>query len=316
MFRLRKTKEADGWRAVTFQAGEVRAAHVCRPAGAAPVVTMVAAEANPDNDPAGALARLARNWQGQRHACTTALDAADYHFLPVEAPNVPATELKSAIAWTVASMIDINKEESTIDVLSIPHARDSAQRARGMYAVVARTELANDYHRRFQSARLALKAIDIPEMAQRNLASLLETEGHAVGLISFDDAGSLLTITSGGELCLARRLGLTAAQVSEPDAAARAGYQERLALEIQRSLDHFNRQFTWSTVSLLAVAPFGASDGGLPAFLADNLDTRVEPFRLDKVLDISRTPELNEASVQHRFFLALGLALRHEEKAL
>lgn len=316
MFQLRKTKEVDGWRAVTFQAGEVRAAHVYRPADAAPVVALVASEMDQGNAPSEALVRLARNWQGQRHACTTALDAADYHFLPVEAPNVPATELKAAIAWTVASMIDINKEESTFDVLSIPHGKDSAQRARGMYAVVAHNELANEYHRRFQAARLTLKAIDIPEMAQRNLATLLETEGHAVGLISFDATGSLLTITCSGELCLARRLDLTAGQIGHPDPGVRADYHERVALEIQRSLDHFNRQFTWTTVSLLAVAPFGENDGGLVAFLADNLDTKVEPFRLDKVLDISRVPELKDPSAQYRFLLALGLALRHEEKAL
>lgn len=301
---------------MAFRAGEVCAAHIYRPAGAAPIVAMVASEADQGNAPSDALIRLARNWQGQQNACTTALDATDYHFLPVEAPNVPATELKSAIAWTVASMIDINKEESTIDVLTIPHGKDSAQRARGMYAVVARTELINDYHRRFQAARLTLKAIDIPEMAQRNLGALLETDGHAVGLISFDAAGSLLTITSGGELCLARRLDLTAGQMGHVDAAVRAGHHERVALEIQRSLDHFNRQFTWTTVSLLAVAPFGANDGGLVAFLADNLDTRVEPLRLDKVLDLSRVPELTDPSAQHRFLLALGLALRHEEKAL
>nr|WP_217344039.1 agglutinin biogenesis protein MshI [Noviherbaspirillum sp. L7-7A]MBV0878142.1 agglutinin biogenesis protein MshI [Noviherbaspirillum sp. L7-7A] len=316
MFRLRKTKEMDGWRAVTFQAGEVRAAHVYRPAGAAPVVAMIASEMDQSNAPSEALARLARNWQGQRHACTTALNAADYHFLPVEAPNVPATELKSAIAWTVASMIDINKEENTIDVLSIPSSKETTQRARGMYAVVAHTELANEYHRHFQAARLTLKAIDIPEMAQRNLAALLENEGHAAGLISFDTTGSLLTITSGGELCLARRLDLTADQIGHPDPAVRAHHHERVALEIQRSLDHFNRQFNWTTVSLLAVAPFGDDDGGLVTFLADNLDTRVEPFRLDKVLDISRVPELKDLTTQHRFLLALGLALRHEEKAL
>jgi MSHA biogenesis protein MshI len=316
MFRLRKTKEADGWRAVTFQEGEVRAAHVYRPAGMAPVVNMVASEPDQGNAPSDALVRLARNWQGQRHACTTALDAADYHFLPVEAPNVPATELKSAIAWTVASMIDINKEESTIDVLSIPHSKDSVQRARGMYAVVTRTELANDYHRRFQTARLTLKAIDIPEMAQRNLATLLETGGQAVALISFDAAGSLLTMTSGGELCLARRLDLTAAQMRHPDLTQRAAHHERVALEFQRSLDHFNRQFTWTTVSMLAVAPFGEDDGGLAAFLADNLDTRVESFSLDKVLDLSRVPELKTPADQYRFLLALGLALRHEEKTL
>lgn len=316
MFRLRKTKEIDGWRAVTFQAGEIHVAHICRPAGKKPVVTMIASEPDQGNAPSEALIRLSKDWQNQGHACTTALDARDYHFLPVDAPNVPATELKSAISWTVASMIDINREESTIDVLSIPHGKDSMQRPRGMYAVVTSTELANEYHRRFQAARLQLKAIDIPEMAQRNLAALLETEGHAVALISFDATGTLLTITTGGELCLARRLDTTSGQIHHADASQRAMHHERVALEIQRSLDHFNRQFTWTTVSLLAVAPFETNDDALIAFLADNLDVKVEAFRLETVLDISQVPELKQSAVQFRFFSALGLALRHEEKAL
>jgi MSHA biogenesis protein MshI len=316
MFRLRKTKEMDGWRAVTFQAGEIRVAHVCRPAGTKPVVTMIASEADQDNSPSEALLRLSKDWQSQRHACTTALDANDYRFLPVDAPNVPATELKAAISWTVAGMIDINKEDSTIDVLSIPYSKDSMQRPRGMYAVVTSTELANEYHRRFQAARLQLRAIDIPEMGQRNLAALVETEGHALALISFNAADSLLTITAGGELCLARRLDANSGQIHHPDASQRAMHHERVALEIQRSLDHFSRQFNWITVSLLAVAPSEKDNAALVAFLAENLDVKVEAFRLDTVLDISQVPELREPAVQFKFFSALGLALRHEEKAL
>lgn len=313
---FRKTTETKGWRAVHFAEDEVRACHIERPPSGKPIVVMAASEALNGETHAAALARLARDWQGRAWACTTALDAANYHFLPVEAPNVPAAELKAAISWTVTDMIDFRNDEATIDVLSIPGPKDGAQRARPMYAVVARTELANEMHRRFESAKLPLQAIDVPEMAQRNLAALLERDARAIALISFDAKGSLLTFSAGGELLLARRINVAAAELAVDDAARRIDTQERVALEVQRSLDHFQRQFAWLGLAGLAVAPIGDDDRGLIAALRDNLDIGVEPLALDQALDLSRTPQLLAPAMQSRFLMPLGLALRHEETVL
>jgi MSHA biogenesis protein MshI len=301
---------------VTLQGAEALAAHIHRQAGGQPVVSMVASTPINGSAPSEALGRLARDWQGKQYACTTALDAQNYHFLPVDAPKVPATELKAAIAWTVTNMIDFSNEEATIDVLSVPFNKDAPQRARTMYAVVARTELANEIQRYFQSAKLLLKVIDIPEMAQRNIAALLETEGRGIALISFDAAGGLLTFTCGGELYLTRRLDITAQQILGADLEQRRTCQERVALEIQRSLDHFSRQFNWVGVKQLVVAPLGDDDGGLVTYLADNLETQVQSLNLETILDLSRVPELKSLATQQKYFITLGLALRHEEKVL
>lgn len=311
-----RSKELGGWRAVSFTGGEVLAAHVHRSSDGAPIVSMIAAEPENGAAPTEVLGRLAKSWQGQNNACTTLVRFGSYEFLPVDAPNVPAAELKSAIAWTVKSMIDFSNEEAIIDVLSVPHDKSSSQRARSMYAVVARATLANDIQRCFQEAKLPLQVIDIPEMAQRNIAALLESEGRALALVAFDADGGLLTLTSGGELFLARRIGVTAQQLLASKLEERTAWQEAVALEIQRSLDHFGRQFSWVGMERLLVAPLGDTDGGLVEFLAANLDTPVAALDLATVLDVTRVPELNSLQTQQKYFTTLGLALRHEEKVL
>lgn len=313
---FRRSKAIDGWRAVSFQGGDALVVHVERPSSGGPVVSMIACEPMNGAPPTEVLDRLAKLWQGENHACTTAVNSGSYEFLPVDAPNVPAAELKSAIAWTVTSMIDFSSEEATIDILSVPYDKTSSQRSRAMYAVVTRSKLASDIQRCFQDAKLSLKVIDIPEMAQRNVAGLLETEGSALALVSFDAVGGLLTFTSGGELFLARRIPVTAQQLLDIAPELRERHQEVVALEIQRSLDHFGREFSWVGLDRLLVAPIGDDHGGLVEYLAANLDTPVDALNLESILDISRVPELKSLRAQQKYFMTLGLALRHEEKVL
>jgi MSHA biogenesis protein MshI len=311
-----RSKEIDGWHAVSFQGGDALAVHVRRPSSGKPVVSMIASEPMDGAPPTEVLGRLAKSWQGQKHACTTVVNSDSYEFLPVDAPHVPPAELKSAIAWTVTSLIDFSNEEATIDVLSVPHDQANAHRPRAMYAVVTRAKLSNDIQRCFQDAKLSLKVIDIPEMAQRNVAGLLETEGRALALLSFDAGGGLLTFTSGGELYLARRIPITPQQLLDSAPESRERYQEDVALEIQRSIDHFGREFSWVGLDCLLVAPIGDDHGGLVDYLSANISTPVAALNLESIFDMSRVPELKSLRAQEKYFMTLGLALRHEEKVL
>jgi MSHA biogenesis protein MshI len=83
---------------------------------------------------------------------------------------------------------------------------------------------------------------------------------------------------------------------------------------VQRSLDHFDRQFHFLTLAGLVLAPSGVS--GLEEYLAGNLYTPVSTMNLADVLDLDGVPELADAAGQQRFFVALGASLRHEEKVL
>jgi MSHA biogenesis protein MshI len=148
-------------------------------------------------------------------------------------------------------------------------------------------------------------------MAQRNISALLETDGRGLAMLSFDADGGLLTITYKAELYLSRRIDVTLEQLLERDSDRQQVHFDKITLELQRSLDHFDRQFHYVNVLKLLLAPTGAE--GLHEHLSSNLYMPVEAMTLDDVFDLSQAPALQDTAQQQRFFLTLGAALRHEE---
>jgi MSHA biogenesis protein MshI len=124
----------------------------------------------------------------------------------------------------------------------------------------------------------------------------------------------LLTITFGGELYLARRLEITSGQLQDANETSRQQYLERVELEVQRSMDYFDRQFHHITLGRMIVSiPMGS---GLLRMLADNFGLPVEALDLSQVLDISAAPALLENEFLTEALPAVGAALRQERRAL
>jgi MSHA biogenesis protein MshI len=130
-------------------------------------------------------------------------------------------------------------------------------------------------------------------------------------MLSFDADGGLLTITYKAELYLSRRIDVTLEQLLERDSDRQHAHFDKITLELQRSLDHFDRQFSFVNVLKLLLAPTGAE--GLHEHLAEHLYMPVEAMTLDDVFDLGKYPELQDVRQQQRFLLTLGAALRHEE---
>lgn len=255
------------------------------------------------------LERAAKDLGFGRHQCLVLLAPADYQMLLVEAPNVPAVELKTAVRWRIKDMLDYHVQDATIDVLDIP-VPASGGRAHSMYAVAARNEVIQACVERFSAAHVPLSVIDIPETAQRNIATLVEPPERGVALLYVDRSQSLLTVTFHGELYLARRIDIGLEQLD--DAAGDA--MNRLLLELQRSFDHLERQFAFAAPAKLVVAPT-PSPTGLRSHLAQNLDIPVEELRLAEILELAEGVSL-EGEAAWRLFHVLGAALRHEAKTL
>jgi MSHA biogenesis protein MshI len=207
-------------------------------------------------------------------------------------------------------------DDATIDVLDVPVDKDAPVRTRSMYAVAARNQMIEQRQALFADARIPLVAIDIPDLAQRNISALLEPEGRGIALLSFDNDGGLLTITYGGELYLSRRIDVTLPQLTQTAEDGVANLFDKITLELQRSLDHFDRQYHFITLSKLMLAPLEGQAQRLQDYLASNLYTPVESFRLDTVLDIAKVPDLNTVGMQQQYFFTLGAALRLEETVL
>jgi MSHA biogenesis protein MshI len=308
----RKGKKKVGWLALAPGAAGVCAAVVQRRPDGKPAVLAAAYHPCARADAGAMLARIGKELDGDAHHCSSLLEAGEYQLLSVEAPNVPAAELKTAVGWRLKDMIDFPVTDATIDVLDIPVATNGTTHNHQVFAVAARNSLIEAHQDLYAAAKVALEAIDIPETAQRNISALLEPEGRGLAMLAFDERGGLLTVTFGGELYLARRIDITLAQVEGP-ADQRQALYDRIVLELQRSLDNFERQFHYVAVSKLVIAPTGSSS--LHDFLAANLYLPVEPLDLASVLDLDGVPELRDAAQQARFFTVLGGALREGSAA-
>jgi MSHA biogenesis protein MshI len=238
----------------------------------------------------------------------TLLAPQEYQFVAVDAPEVPEAELKSALKWRLKDIIGYPIEEAVFDFLSIPSPAPGGGRARSILSAVARSDLLRHRVADFDHARFRLAVIDVPETAQRNIAALFEEEGRGTASLYFDETGGLLTISCRGELYHARRFDITSAAIAEASGLAREDLFNRILLEMQRTIDNFERQFSSVALTKILVGP-EQDDSGLADFLRSNLAVSVESLALEDVLDFA-PGALPARETQWRLFHLFGCALR------
>lgn len=291
--------------------GRIDVAEALRLPGARPQLLRCASFERPDEDRDGLL-RLRKSLRLDRARCTTLMRAGGYQLFLLEAPVVPAQELRQAMRWRVKDLIDFPVEAATVEVIDIPGDERALARSRWVLAVVARTSIVADYVQPFLAAGIALEAVDVTELAQRNVAALFEEDGRGVALLAFDESGGLLTVTRDGELYVARRIELALGDARRLPDGERTALLERVVLELQRSIDHCERQFSYVPLARLVLAlPFDVP--GLAEALHENLGLPVEPMDLAQRIDLAAVPELRAPVRQAQMLATIGAALREEQ---
>jgi MSHA biogenesis protein MshI len=307
-----KKKTQPGWMAISTDTDAIRLAHIERPTQGKPKVDHWGI-VTPAGSNGGELQDAAKEHELGLYRCATLLHPAEYQLLMVDAPNVPREELKAAIRWRVKDLLEYHIDDATMDVLDIPVDKDAAGKSHYMYAVAAKNETVRAQIAQFERAQIALQVIDIPETAQRNIAQLYETANRGIGMLTFDGAGGLFTLSFEGELYLARRLDISWSQLVSAPETQRQAYFERIGVELQRSLDHFERQYHDITLSELLLGPM-PEDIGLVAFLSSQLYLPLRQINLADALEFVGTDM--GVDQQWQLFHVLGAALRVEAKAL
>lgn len=296
---------------VNFRSDRIDLAHVRpSPAGRPEVVSL--ASFRKEGRPEEALARLRKELRLASYRCVTLLGPGEYQMLSVDAPNVPAEELRDAVRWRIKDMIDYPVQSATLDVLDIPVDGAPPGRPKSLFVVVASNEVIGARMALFEQAGVPLDAIDVPETAQRNIAALFESDNRGLALLHFDEQGGLLTFTHRGELYASRRIEITLEQLAQADVGRRGQLLDRIALELQRSPDNFDRQYSHIPLAKLLVAPLPDMSEAL-AFLAANLYAPVEELKLVEGMDCTAVPDLNLPLRQSQWLQTLGAALRPQE---
>lgn len=298
-------KVEEGWMALISRGQRLDIAHVIIPSTGRPQIQAFESFAVAADEP-DALLRLCQARELKRFRSTTLLAQSDYRILQVESPAVPSEERLQALRWRLKDAVDFSVDTAALGIADIP---SEGGRQANVFAIAAPVEVIGGHMGRFQQAKMPLAAIDVPEMAVRNVAALFEEANRGLAFLMLNEDESLLVITYHGELCLSRRIEMSALAVSPDDQERRLQMRERLALELQRTLDNFDRQFGFISVSRLVVATEKDS-AGLTAALAENLYIPVLAMDLGEVADFAAVPELQQPERQAQGVLAIGAALR------
>jgi len=307
---LGSAKRKPGWLCINLMPDRVDVSHVLAQGKARPEV-LLCDSYRKEGDDVATLKRLRRDLGLGSYRCTTLLKTGDYQVVQVDAPNVPAAEMKIAVSWKLKDLIDFPVETATVDAITIPQGAGGGGRNPQALAVAARSDLIAATVKPFNDADIPLEVIDIPELAQRNVAHFFEEESRGLALLAFNAGGGLLTFTCDGELYQYRNIDQTLASFADIDAEQRQQLYERIVLELQRSLDGFDRQFHHVAVSKVVLAPVpGAED--LQEYLASNLGVPVTLLDLSQVMDFPGIPELREPVHQSQSLQIIGAAMREE----
>ncbi len=294
-----------GWMSIVRHDDRIDLAHVIRPLGQRLEIRLCDSFHIEKNE-ADALSRLGQSRGLKRYRCAALLDESEYRLVQLEAPTVPPEERVQALRWRLKDVVDFPVDGAAIDIVDIP--TEGARQA-NVFAVVAPATVIGERMALFHGKKVPLAAIDIPEMAVRNVAALFEEANRGLAFLALTQGDGLLTITYRGELYLSRRIEIAASALAQADDERRGQMLERLALELQRTLDNFDRQYGFISVSRLLIASeFDCA--GTAATLAQNLYLPVQAADLATVLDFAALPELRSADRQAQSLLAIGAALR------
>jgi len=296
--------------AVVFETKTIGVARVEKRRDAKPLVRLCEFFDRSSSHDKETLKRLDGRLKLRRHRLTTLLHHGRYQMLQVDAPAGDPAEARDIVRWRIKEMVDFPIEKAGIDLLPVPPV---GSRTPQPWAVVASHDVLRPIIHLFQDARLPLAAIDIPELAQRNVSALFEQENRGLALLAFDEEGGRLTLTWQGELYASRRVEVNRSTLAEANDSL-GGIFERVLLDVQRSLDNFERNFSAIAISRLLLAPLPEN----PAFvdyLRSNLYQPVAVLDLAEVLDLGEVPALTDARLQALALPLIGAALRDEEAA-
>lgn len=306
MTRFLKRKTHQRWLAVVLSEERADFIGIRREVGQRPQV-LLAESIERRGDDTVTLNTLRKPLRLMDYRCTTVLSPGEYQLIQVPSIPGPVEETREMMRWKLKDQVEFPVESASIDLLPIPGFGKSKQ----MYAALASGVAVASRVQTFQSAKVPLTAIDLPELSQRNLAALFDEPGRGLATLIFDDDEGLLTFTQGGELLLARRIECSARQLLRADPEQRDALYERIALNVQRSLDGFDRSDAAVTLSRLMVAAIPGLDGFI-AYLGENISLPVVAMNLATALDFGAMPGMLDPQRQFQSLRALGAALRVE----
>lgn len=208
-------------------------------------------------DPVGGLDQVLSRLREQSDAlgvgdtpCNVVLAPELYSLSLVERPPVPDEELREAVRWRLQENLEFPPDQAAIDAFSLP---ESASRDRNMVFVVAmHQQMLKRLLDAVHGAGLHPQCVDVTELSLRNVTHGLYPEPDwSVGLLRLTAGSGVINVCRGEELFLSRRISGIPAELSE---TAWEEFNDRLLLQVQRSIDYYESAMNQPPCNALIVA--------------------------------------------------------------
>jgi MSHA biogenesis protein MshI len=236
-------------------------------------------------------------------ACNAVIPSSGYSLLLSDAPKVEDAELADAMRWKIKDLIEFPVEDAVIDVFRLP---EDARRGDTpmVYVAVARRSLVEHIIGMLDSIGLKLDSIDIIDLALRNLSLLCPKEQHGLAMVQLSSGTGNLNVIRGQQLYLSRRF----------DIDFQGGLLDplpvnALTLELQRSLDYYERQMDQESPSSIYICGDGVSVDKVSDTMRSSLAGELKVLPLGELMTLpDGCDELSLTSC----IGAIGGALRNE----
>lgn len=243
------------------------------------------------------------------------LERSQYRVVPTEAPDVPRPDWAAALRWKIKDLVNFEISDAALDVLEIPN---DAQLRRPPTAMVLAAPRDDIEKLAWQADDVGLDwaALSVPELALRNLSALAESGERAHALLALGETHGCLVITARGELLMSRQIEVPLSAFEPQPEGQDGGALDRAGLEVQRTLDSFERMFSHIGLARLSVALPKRIEATLLASLREMVYVQVERFNVPDLIDMQPADAalLDEADMG--LLCALGAALRtHASRA-
>lgn len=251
------------------------------------------------------LAKRVKTLGLQGQPCNYVLNRRDYSLHLIESPNVQPQELRQAVRWKVKDLLDMKLDDAALDVFPVP---ESAYRSHQnmLYVVATLKSRVKSIAQLVMDSGMNLSVIDIPELAMKNISTLMLNDQNGLGFMDLRRNGSTLNLTRAGELFLTRGINSQVAPeiMTSPEWDS---LRDRLTLEIQRTLDYFESQMGQPQIASIVLAPRGKDTAAMTEALNAALSVNVVALDLRDKLEsrIELVPELQQSCM-----VAIGAAMR------
>jgi len=237
--------------------------------------------------------------QGSR--CNLVLPIDHYQLLLVESPNVPDDELRDALRWKIKDMLSFPVEDALIDVFTLPKGSNRGGRQM-LYVVAAQEPKVKTLMSLLDKAQLRLESIDITEMALRNLAEASVDDSRGLAVLRVLPGQGMLTLLRAGQLYLSRQFDMTYNGGLFDELP-----EEQLVLELQRSLDYYERQMGQAPPSHIYICGENMSADKVTESLNASLAADFSVLNIGRGLRLSGA---TDDSILQACATAIGAALR------